>query len=663
MFAPSLQNNDLQKTNHCFTVNDGAAQHHSVLGGLLCPQNNYYLCIMCGIAGIFSSKESLRLRIMDMSNALVHRGPDAGAVWSNHHIALAHRRLSIIDVSEAAHQPMVSACGRYVIVFNGEVYNFSQLAEKLVSDFPHTFGSHGFKTHSDTEIVLELFAAYGSHSVQWLNGMFAFAIYDKNDDSVFICRDRIGIKPLFYAVNDRQLIFASELRSLMKALDVKTLNVTALPLFLHVGYVPEPFTILNEARKFPAAHYAKWNGDELSFTRYWSAADFTKPDKDVDYTEATLQCKSVLENAVSDALISDVPLGVFLSGGIDSSLVAAIAATKSGDRIKTFTVSSSDSAHDESAFARKIAKHIGSEHFELPADENTLSDLIIPILDEMDEPLADSSLLPVFIISRFARQHVTVALGGDGGDELFQGYGAYVWARRLSNPLLRLSAPLIRKYLRNRRHEQFFHPSLRKHFSSNIFSIEQNLFPSWELENLGFILPDVLKNHEIEFDKCAPEERQAMFDLHYYLKDDLLVKVDRASMLNALEVRPPLLDHRLVEWALSLPLSFKVKQGISKVMLKDILSDYIPRDLFERPKKGFSVPMQRWLRTNLSELPKQLQTQSQLRVFSVVNHSQVQQIIAEYMSGKKPYHFNRIWAIIVLSHFLEMHPDISIETE
>jgi len=615
---------------------------------------------MCGIAGIFSTDGQLRALTGAMNEVQFHRGPDAGALWIEGPMSLAHRRLSIIDVSEAAHQPMVSACGRFVIAFNGEVYNFRQLAEKLRSNFSETYGRNGFRTHSDTEVVLELFAAYGPESVKMLNGMFAYAIYDRQEKKLFLFRDRVGIKPLFYSKQGDSLLFASELRSLMKGLPSKTLNTAAIPLYLHVGYFPEPHTVIREAQKFPAAHYAVWNGNDLHFTKYWSAGEFTAFAGKTSFADAKIQFKHLLEEAVSDALISDVPLGVFLSGGTDSSLVASVAASQAAGRIKTFTVSSPDASHDESVYARKIAQHLGSDHFEMPADEKSLTDLAAPLLDKMDEPLADSSFFPTYIVSKFARQHVTVALGGDGGDELFQGYGSYVWAKRLSHFWVQMGSPMARLQLRNKRHSQFFHSALKRNFKSNIFSIEQNLFPSWELDVFDSNLLEQFPAFDRAYLDLSPAGSQAFFDLTHYLKDDLLVKVDRASMLTSLEVRPPLLDHRLVEASLHLPMEYKTRHGKTKLLLKEILADYIPAQLFERPKKGFSIPMQRWLKNELAFLPEQFLNAKNLRLFDAVPECFVQNVLRKFKSGKADWYYNRVWVLTVLSHYLERNSDIQI---
>ncbi len=618
---------------------------------------------MCGIAGIVSLLPSDHRSIAEMSRALAHRGPDASGLWQNEFVSLAHRRLSIIDVSTAANQPMLSHCGRYVIVFNGEIYNFNKLANRLTHAFPEKYRARGFKTGSDTEIVLELFASEGPAAVSLLEGMFAFVIFDQQTGSLYLFRDRLGIKPLFYAQKDGFFAFASELRSLMKALDSKTVDLDSVACFLHLGYFPEPATLISEAQRFPAANYAVLKDQQLSFQRYWKPEDFVGQPDFRSEEQVLTEFRSLLGQAVGDSMISDVPLGVFLSGGIDSSLVASIAASCSASPIKTFTVSSPDSAHDESQFAKAIARHLCTEHYEMPADEKTLCSLAMPLLGEMDEPMADSSFFPVYIISKFAREKVTVALGGDGGDELFQGYGAYRWANRLNRVWLRMARPLAATALKGRRHAQFFHPETAKSLYSNIFSIEQNLFSSWELPRLRLTLPEGFRQNLLMPKGLLPEEQQAFFDLTHYLKDDLLVKVDRASMLTSLEVRPPLLDHRLVEAALNLPLKYKAGHAKTKILLRKILSEYIPADLFERPKRGFSIPMQRWLRNELSFLPSSYLQDPSLRIFRIVPFDEVQNLLQKWMSGKYNWYFNRVWALVVLSHYLEAHPDIEINSE
>lgn len=614
---------------------------------------------MCGIAGIYSSDAEQCRLIGAMSAALIHRGPDAGAVWYGQNVALAHRRLSIIDVSDAANQPMLSHCGRYAIVFNGEIYNYKELSVKLKSAFPERYGK-GFKTTSDTEIVLELFAVYGPESVRWLNGMFAFAIYDTLNQKLFLCRDRLGIKPLFYSYQNGALYFASELKALFPVIGSKTLNTRALPDYLHLGYFPGETTIINEARKFPAAHYAWFDGNKMEQSCYWAMSGSGEIEnlRKADYHQTRAILKSTLESAVKDSLISDVPLGVFLSGGIDSGLVSAIAAKVSGKKLSSFTIASPDKSHDESEFARRMAQTIGTEHHELMVDEKMILSVIEKVLDGMDEPLADSSIFPTYVVSEFARRNITVALSGDGGDEQFMGYGSYRWARRLNNPFVHLTRPLARMALKGKRHAQFFHPGFKASPVSNIFSVEQDFFPSFELWDTGFerycFIPEI-KNY-----KYSVSQRQSLFDLQYYLRDDLLVKVDRASMLNSLEVRPPLLDHRVVDLSLRIPESYKMKNGKGKYILRDILSDYVPPEIFERPKRGFSIPMKKWLKKDLNYLMQEHLYNIDPDIKNIFKNMNISLLIDDYLNDNKPWNYNRLWALIVLIRYLKINHGIEI---
>lgn len=614
---------------------------------------------MCGIAGIFSSNTDTRNRVHAMSSAIIHRGPDAGAVWCGDKVAFAHRRLSVIDVSEAANQPMHSHCGRYTIVFNGEIYNFKNLADKLRKHFPKRF-ENGFRTGSDTEIVLELFATFGTESVNWLNGMFAFAVYDSEIRKIFLCRDRLGIKPLFYSLENRNLFFASELKALFPAITSKTLNLDALPDYLHLGYFPGETTVIQEAKKFPAAHFAWYDGEKLDFTCYWELNHFARTERQLtdDYQTVRTSLKSTLENAVKDSLISDVPLGVFLSGGIDSGLVSAIAAKFNNIKTASFTIASPDQSHDESRFAREMAKTIGTEHHELMVDEKMLLSVVEKVLNTMDEPLADSSIFPTYIVSEFARKKITVALSGDGGDEQFMGYGSYRWAKRLGNPLVSTARPVARLLLRNKRHTQFFHPEFKTSPISNIFSVEQDFFPSFELQKYGFEnYRFVIENKYFNY---SNSKKQSLFDLQYYLRDDLLVKVDRASMLNSLEVRPPLLDHRVVDLSLRIPEKYKMNKGNGKYILRDILSDYVSPSLFERPKRGFSIPMKKWLRNDLKYLIHDhlININSEMKyIFKDMN---IILLIDDYFNETRPWNYNRLWVLIVLVRYLKQNTEIEI---
>ncbi len=394
---------------------------------------------MCGIAGAFSKKSIDKVAMQKATDTLLHRGPDAGGYYldKSEKVFLGHRRLSIIDLSDTANQPMFSADGRYVMVYNGEIYNFNELRVKLPDQ--------KWKTHSDTEVILELFAKYGVDSLAWLNGMFAIAIYDQQTNKLFICRDQIGIKPIFYYRDETDLIFGSELKVIKDALKQFSkekkleINKEAIPHFLHLGFIPEPLTIFQKVYKFPSAHYGIIDtvSGKLELHKYWSAEKHFLQSPITSETEAFGKYKDILFEVVQSQMISDVPLGTFLSGGIDSSLVTSVASKLATQKVKTFSIGFHENKYDESPYAEAIAKHLNTEHQTFKVSVNDILELIPSLLEVYGEPFADSSAFPTMLVSRLARQKVTVTLSGDGGDEMFQGYGMYTWAKRLQNPLLK----------------------------------------------------------------------------------------------------------------------------------------------------------------------------------------------------------------------------------
>ncbi|RYY90510.1 MAG: asparagine synthase (glutamine-hydrolyzing), partial [Chitinophagaceae bacterium] len=395
---------------------------------------------MCGIAGFFT-QGSTRPQLQEATDTMVHRGPDAGGYfYEDCGIGLGHRRLSIIDLSEGAHQPMYSADERYAMVYNGEVYNFTELRAKLPGQ--------AWKTHGDSEVVLELFARFGAESFAWLNGMYAVAIFDKQTQLLTIARDPVGIKPLYYYYDGKSFSFSSELKSIKQLYPNLTINREAIPYFLHLAYIPVPLTIYKDVFKFPSGHYLevslKDGAPKLSdFVSFWQVSDHIKKETVSDEAQAKKELNDILFGAVQRQLISDVPSGTFLSGGIDSSAVTAIASKVSETKIKTFSIAVVDGKVNEAPYAAAIAKYLGTEHYELPIHQKDILDMVPDLLSVYDEPFGDTSAFPTMLVSKLARQHVTVALSGDGGDEQFYGYGTYTWAQRMENPMLRaLRKPL-----------------------------------------------------------------------------------------------------------------------------------------------------------------------------------------------------------------------------
>jgi asparagine synthase (glutamine-hydrolysing) len=611
---------------------------------------------MCGIAGIYNPKGVSEDVLKRMSDKIAHRGPDSDGFFIQNGFGLAHRRLSIIDLSTAANQPIFSQDNRYAIVYNGEVYNHKEIAKEL---------SIQLKTHSDTEVILEAFAHWGPKMVNRLNGMFAIAIFDKLEEKLYLFRDRMGIKPLFIYRKNRILAFGSELKALtaLKNQLEFTLNREAIPYFLHLGYIPQPITIYNEVEKFPSGHWAVFDGTTLKAECYWNPSDKISATVLSDETEAKQQLEKLLKASVKKRLMSDVPFGTFLSGGVDSSLVTALAQQESSERLKTFSIGFENSKHDESIYARQVAEHLGTKHFEYKVTEKDALDLVEDILTQYDEPYADSSAIPTMLVSKMARQEVTMTLSGDGGDELFMGYGAYTWANRLSSPLINALRKPIGTALslgndRQRRAANLFLYSSSDNLSAHIFSQEQYLLSRSELNQL------LLNSSEVRFPllnqtkklnrELSPAESQAFFDLEFYLKDDLLTKVDRASMRYSLETRVPLLDHETVEFALNLDEKLKIKNGTQKYLLKQVLYDKVPKELFNRPKWGFSIPLSKWLNADLSYLIDESLNQKRIEETGFVKWNSVKQLVNSYRSGEE-HLYNRIWVLILLHDWYYRH--------
>jgi asparagine synthase (glutamine-hydrolysing) len=620
---------------------------------------------MCGIAGFISLQKNYSpQQLKQASDTMSYRGPDADGFYfsADNIVGLAHRRLSIIDLSNAANQPMFSADGRYCIVFNGEIYNFNEL-KLLLKD-----GGQSLKTTGDTEVIVELFAQMGNAFFSKLNGMFAFAIYDLAQNQLTVCRDHVGIKPLFYYIDSNTVVFASEIKVIKSLLGNKLLvNKAAIPYFLHVGFIPQPQTIFQQVYKFPSASYATINCTAAGIASMQSAIKpFWQLASAIEQTthKNELVCKKDLNNLLLDAvekqLVSDVPIGTFLSGGIDSSLVTALAANiNKGSAINTFSIAIDDGKYNESKFAKAVATHLHTNHHEFAVKEKEVMELVDKIIPAYDEPFADSSALPTMMVSRLARQHVTVALSGDGGDELFHGYGMYSWANRLSNPYLDfvkrpLAAITSTMNSRFQRIGQMFDVPNNKHLYSHIFSQEQYYFKEKELQDL--LVEPIFNfnaiNQKITFNRTlSAVEQQSYWDFEHYLKDDLLVKVDRASMQYSLESRVPLLDYRLVEFAYNVDGALKINNGAMKYLLKEVLYQYVPKAIFDRPKWGFSIPLGKWLQTDLKYLLDNYTSKQVIEQFNVVNFQAVEKLKKQYFNGST-YLYNRLWLIMVLHWWL-----------
>lgn len=602
---------------------------------------------MCGIAGFINKKWS-RGQLQQLNACLQHRGPDAEGIFYDEAlgVGLGHRRLSILDLSSAANQPFYSKDRRYVMVYNGEVYNYGEIAAKYHIDT---------RTTSDTEVIIELFAKMGAAAIGELNGMFALVIFDTQTNRLFAFRDRIGIKPLYYYSDGEGFAFSSELKALFSLPVKKEINRNSVSDFLYLGYIPGTATIYEQFFKLLPGHYAIIENGIVDVKAYWKLEDAIVPQVLSDEEQAFSTLKQLVISSVKYCMISDVPLGVFLSGGVDSSLVAAVAQRLSLQPVKTFSIGFKESKYNESGYAKQVAAHIGSDHHEFIVEQKDAIEIVEKITRIYDEPYADSSAIPTYLVSQLAKKEVTVALSGDGGDELFMGYGFYYWARRLNNPLIRTCRKPIAALLRmsgdNRKKRasyMFDYPSNARR-KSHIFSQEQYYFTEREITSLLRQPRALSLNEELEYHQrsLSVTEEQSFFDIKNYLPEELLVKTDRASMQHGLEIRVPLLDHRIVEFAAGLSEQLKLKEDTGKYLLKKVLYDFVPKEIFNRPKWGFAIPLQSWLSRDLSYLIDTCLANQVLEECGLVNPEQVSQLKKRFRSGEA-YLYNRLWVLIIL---------------
>lgn len=567
---------------------------------------------MCGICGVIKDDNQSfvnREQLQQMNNALRHRGPDDAGIWwsSDGRVGLAQRRLAIIDLSPGGHQPMTDISGQLCITFNGEIYNYLELRRELEAR------GHRFRTASDTEVILEAYHAWGVECLSHLNGMFAFALYDNATRQMFIARDRAGEKPLFYWHTSRKLLFASELKALMaSSLFPRVLDLQALNYYLAYGYVPGEMCILKGVRKLAQGQAMTYNIDtgDLRRWRYWKLPP-PPYEANVSAEELTNQFETLLEDSVRRQMIADVPVGILLSGGIDSSLVTAMAARVSPEPVKTFTISfPGHGTYDESPHARLVAQYFGTEHTELAAEPATV-ELLPKLARQYDEPMADSSMVPSYLVSRLVREHATVALGGDGGDELFAGYRHYSWLQQqerirgyLPSFLRHMVGETARRLpvgFRGRNHliglgGELSYSVAHVNLYFDQWARRRLLSPIWGNRMEHSLTPE---NYKARL--CMPEYkliRQATeADFQTTMVDAYLVKVDRASMLNGLEVRAPFLDHRIIEFAFGcVPNTLRAIKSQRKILPRRLAKRLLPSELDLTRKQGFSMPLAAWFK-------------------------------------------------------------------
>lgn len=644
---------------------------------------------MCGITGFWQNPTSdeitLRQRAIDMASILSHRGPDDSGIWCDPDTGLAFgfRRLAILDLSPTGHQPMHSTDGRFVVIFNGEIYNYRELRDEL-----ERCGTR-FRGTSDTEVILEGASRWGSEQViPRLWGMFAIALWDRQERTLLLARDRLGKKPLYYSQMEGVFLFGSELKALRAhpAFHAE-IDRDALVAYMRYGYVPAPYSIYKRVQKLPPGHYASIRaGQSLKPEPYWNARRVVEQglENRLELTdiEAIEQLDLLLRDAVARRMIADVPLGAFLSGGIDSSTVVALMQVQSSMPVRTFSIGFHIEGYNEADSAKEVARHLGTEHTELYVTPEETRSVIPRLPDLYDEPFADSSQIPTFLVSELARRHVTVSLSGDGGDEVFGGYNRYVWAESIWGRLHYMAVPirqwaaaairsvspetweglyrLIERALparwRVRTTGDKVHKLAGVIEAETPYELYHRLVSSWkfpvQLVPGGAELPTVLLDHSLS--KLIPNftERMMYLDLVTYLPDDILVKLDRASMGVSLEGRCPLLDHRLVEWAWQLPLSFRQRHGQSKWLLRQLLYRYVPRHLVERPKCGFGIPIGDWLRGQLREWAESLLDERRLLREGFLNPIPIRQAWAEHLSGRRNHQYE-LWVILMFQAWYE----------
>ena len=609
---------------------------------------------MCGIVGFVSFRDEKSAPPPHfLKGILNHRGPDRFAHTQLGPCSLWHFRLSVIDPTDGGNQPLSTPCGRYTLIFNGEVYNYRALKKQYKLPC---------KGESDSEVVLLLFNALGLDSLALLEGMFSLAIWDAQEKKLTLARDRIGIKPLYYSTaNGVGFSFASEVKGL-QALGETRPSKKYLSDYLNLGFVPGQNTLFEGIHQIRPGYYLQLKDGKANHRAFYSLFDRVneKPSVPTSYDSAKKSLRDLIYKSVEDRLVADVPLGCFLSGGIDSSLVVAVAQNLLGSNLQTFSVGFKEAAFNEASHAAKIAQYLGCDHREKIFEQKDLLDIFSNYLSMTDQPFGDTSLLPTSLVSQFAREHVTVALSGDGGDEGFLGYGMYTWAKRLDSVLLRkagrLAYPLVKSLGSSRYKRAFglFEGHKKEYRQRHIFSQEQYFFSQKEIRKLQLGTSSFSPQPPIPSWMSA-QEQQAFFDYCWYLPDDLLVKVDRASMAHSLEVRVPLLDHRIVEFALSLPAHWKKRQSVTKYILKDILFDLVPKEFFDRPKQGFSVPLAQYLKGPLRPWVEKHLTREIIEKYSWVDPDVVELYKTCFFTKGDTYLYHRIFLLAMLHQWLERH--------
>lgn len=631
---------------------------------------------MCGIAGFWqfaSGQNNLTDSIKLMADALQSRGPDDCGVWvePGSGMALGHRRLSIVDLSAAGHQPMLSANTRFVLSYNGEIYNAEAIKQDLYAS------GVVFRGHCDSEVLLEACCAWGiEKALQRCIGMFALALWDRQEKTLSLARDRLGIKPLYWSEQGEHFYFASQSKAIRQHPCFQAnIDPDSLALFLRYGYVPSPRSIFADIQQLmPGVIMTIDESKKVQFKSYWQIPHY-KPQK-ISFHDARIELEALLEDAIKQRMLADVPLGAFLSGGVDSSTVVALMQKQSSQAIQSFSIGFRDMQFDESGYAKAVAKHLGTAHTEILLQERDALALIPDLATVYDEPFADSSQIPTYLLAKHTRKSVTVALSGDGGDELFVGYNRYLLANRL-HALFYSTPQFVRRFVGQG--IQALAPETWDHLSRflpkgvsgdklhklakvlqlpNTKAIYPFLTAQWHDEFLPVSNTHTLDLQHDYFKQTDVKHIQDMqlADLTMYLPDDILTKVDRASMAASLEVRVPLLDHRIVEFAQRLPLQLKCRRGQSKRLLREVLYQYVPKHLIERPKQGFAIPLAHWLRHGLKSWADDLLATDSLMKSGLLNPKPIQDKWQQHLSGHHNHQY-ALWNVLMFQAWYQRWRD------
>ncbi len=621
------------------------------------------MCGICGIASLENLHPDAAGFVLDMTNSLVHRGPDDDGLFVNANAALGIRRLSIIDLT-TGQQPISNEDGSLSLVFNGEIYNYRSIRQKLIAK------GHVFKSKSDSEVIIHAYEEYGLEFLTLLNGIFAFAIWDNRNFRLILARDRMGVKPLYYWHGSQSIIFASELKAILQHPDVPLeVDPVALDHFLTLEYIPSPRSIFAGIQKLPPSHFLVFESGNCQVNRYWDVSRNNNFIEDKDYNERLLE---LLDDAVKMQMVSDVPIGAFLSGGIDSSTILHFMNAHSEDSISTFSIGFEDLTYNELADARLVADFFATSH----RDEvlrPEIAGLAEKLIAHLDEPLADFSIFPTYLVSYLASKHVKVVLSGDGGDELFGGYDSYV-AEQLDRLYRRLPVHFRQRTLPNLMAQISPRPQKKGLINKSKRFVEgAAMSPALQHTRWMIFLGAEEKRHlyrptfQESINGCQSTEmliakferasqwdslaQQQYVDINTYLADNILAKVDRMSMAASIEARVPLLDHRLVEFALNLPPYKKLRRGQTKVILREVMKNRLPTEVLKKPKKGFSIPLKNWLRGPLREMMTDLLASNTFRSRGFFEMDSVNRLMSSHLNGRED-NSHRLWALMVFEAWL-----------